>query len=45
MSAWELEKGAGSITWEEVVELASRQLLDVVGEATVAGHTAELLEK
>ena len=45
MSAWEMEKGASSIKWEEAVELGSRQLLDVAGEATVAGHTAELLEK
>ena len=45
MSAWELEKGASSIMWEEAVELGSRQLLDIVGEATVVGHTADLLEK
>ena len=45
MSTWELEKGAGSIMWEEAVELGSRQLLDVAGEATIAGYTKELLEK
>ena len=45
MLAWELEKGVGSITWEEAVELGLRQLLDVGGEVTVANHTAELLEK
>ena len=36
---------AGLIMWKENVELGSRQLLDVAGEATVASHTAELLEK